>query len=488
MLAFVARTAAANRSSLFGNRNIGGRAMETLQDVAELRPEFRAAVAPDVVFAILSKLNGDEFWTGPAAALKTALLFFDVLDSQSVRSLAEGTLSLLDKIDPTHEVWVIVQPALDVLTSQQVQDVSKRDQALAHRIVSTILRFCLNQKSEHTRLLFYLYQFDLGSMSEEPTASQLKEVVDDVRKQALTINASNSVDNICALLLASSVSQEGGVADALDAVTLILRTAFGQPHPAISFSVVYTVFVILADRQERISSDIGISLKAFRSKLGPILGLIADVWRVSAVRPLLFAPFAFPPRTKPAFAIVHNWAFASLRFARSLGEQEKILAALNEASVNPDLKDPIGLAHATRLAAGEFESFDAESIRAENAEAFYAALGQRLVSIRQLSEPTRSQIMQALVGQSFRLGPHGLDAAVFILASEFHLKDILSNPECSNYEKRLANNSDRDLRLALSPILSALRSETAHRIDAFELPARLYDASREGGAAVVPSI
>jgi hypothetical protein len=118
-----------------------------------------------------------------------------------------------------------------------------------------------------------------------------------------------------------------------------------------------------------------------------------------------------------------------------------------------------GSAATAALAAGEFEGFNAESIRTENAETFYAALGQRLVSVRQLSEPTRSQLTQALVEQSFRQGPRGLDAAVFILASEFHLKDIKSNPEYSNYAKRLANNRDRDLRLALSPILSALRSE-----------------------------
>jgi hypothetical protein len=239
MIGFVARSAAEYRSSFFGNENIGGQAIEALHDLAEQRPEFRAAGAHAVASAILSKLNGDEWWTGTAGALKTAVLFFDVLERQQVRGIAESTLSLVDNIDPTREVWVIVQPALDVLVSEQVQNLAKGDQALAHRIVLTILRFGLNQKTEHVRLLFYLYHFDLGSVREEPMASQLKEVVDDVRKQALTINSSNSVDSIRALLLASSFSREDGVTDALHAVILILRTAFNQSQPAMSFSVIY---------------------------------------------------------------------------------------------------------------------------------------------------------------------------------------------------------------------------------------------------------
>ena len=114
-------------------------------------------------------------------------------------------------IDPAREVWVIVQPALNLMVSPAVQNLVKQDRQLAQRIVSTILRFGLNQKTEHTWLLFYIYHFDLGSMREDPTASQLREVVSDVRKQALTINATNAVDNIRALLLASAVSGLDGV-------------------------------------------------------------------------------------------------------------------------------------------------------------------------------------------------------------------------------------------------------------------------------------
>src|ERR1700733_14982594 len=93
---------------------------------------------------------------------------------------------------------------LDLILSPEVQSLSKQDQGLGHRIVSTVLRFGLNQKTEHVRLLYYLYRFDLASVHQEPTRTQLQEVILEVRRQALTINASNSMNNICALLLASS--------------------------------------------------------------------------------------------------------------------------------------------------------------------------------------------------------------------------------------------------------------------------------------------
>ena len=110
--------------------------------------------------------------------------------------------------------------------------------------------------------------------------------------------------------------------------------------------MVYEAFIILADRQQQIASDIGARIDDFLVELRPIVNLIADIWRASAARPALFAPFSFPPRTKPSFAIVHNWAFASLRLARSLGVQSQIVAALNEAAVNSELKTLIALAHA----------------------------------------------------------------------------------------------------------------------------------------------
>ena len=67
--------------------------------------------------------------------------------------------------------------------------------------------------------------------------------------------------------------------------------------------------------------------------------------------------------------------------------------------------------------------------------------------------------MKALLDQCFRLGPRGIDAAVFLFAKEYQLDDITGNPEYPNYAKRLENN--RELRLALTPILASVHSKDA---------------------------
>ena len=163
-------------------------------------------MAPLVVTAILSKLQGGEFWTGIAEALKTSRAYLDVMDLPALTSVIQATLSLLEGIDPAREVWPIVRPALDLLATQEACRVWGQSEGLGQEIVAAILRFGLNQKTEHLSLLFYLYQFAPASVREQPTKSELDEVVRDVRKRALAINASDAVDNIRGLLLASAVS------------------------------------------------------------------------------------------------------------------------------------------------------------------------------------------------------------------------------------------------------------------------------------------
>jgi len=459
MLRFVAEVGRTHESSLLGPKNVGGRAIEVLREVGEKRPEFCAGIAPDVASAVLSKLRVGEFWTGTAEALKAASPYLDVLESGAVNQLIAATLDVLDRTDPARDVWVIVQPALDFLVSEGAQRVWKQTPDLAKRIVSTILRFGVNQQTEHTRLLFYLYHFDLGSVHEEPLASQIAEVVRDVRRQARTINASNSVNNIRALLVASAVSNRAGVTDALTATTEILRSTL-EGHLSISFANAYEVLLILSARKQQIMLEAGIEPREFNSLLEPILKLLGGVWKAAIQRPLLFAPFAIPPHTKPNQIIVHNWAYASLSFAKSLGEQDAMSSLLDEVAQkgDPELRNGIALARATRLAAGEMAGINPAEIRSENAQTFYSALGQRLASVQGLSETTRKEIVRALLDQCFRLGPRGLDAAVFLLAYGLSLDNVATHSAYSAYAKKLENNRElRELRLALMPLLERLK-------------------------------
>jgi hypothetical protein len=97
-------------------------------------------------------------------------------------------------------------------------------------------------------------------------------------------------------------------------------------------------------------------------------------------------------------------------------------------------------------------------IRSENAQTFYSALGQRLASVQGLSETTRKEIVRALLDQCFRLGPRGLDAAVFLLAYGLSLDNVATHSAYSAYAKKLENNRElRELRLALMPLLERLK-------------------------------
>ena len=275
--------------------------MEVLREVARRRPEFRRDVAADVVPAILSKFEPGEWWTGTAEAFNVAGEFLDVLGSQDVRKILDAVLALLEKADPAKAAWVVVQPAIDLLATPVAQQLAKVDTDFDNRIVATILRFGLNQETEHTRLLFYLYQFDLKSVYQEPTLSQLREVVQKVRKQALTINASNSMDNIRALLLAPAAAGPEGIKDALKAISDALNTAFGDKRwLALSFPVAYEAFIVLAQTQEQIAKGISQSTGEFQRLLYPIIDQIVAVWGEAAKNPAIFAPMGFRRRATPS--------------------------------------------------------------------------------------------------------------------------------------------------------------------------------------------
>ena len=150
---------------------------------------------------------------------------------------------------------------------------------------------------------------------------------------------------------------------------------------------------------------------------------------------------------------MHNWAFGSIALARSIGEQGKVAAALDAAaSKEPTLAGPIATARAARLALGELENLDPDSIRSDNAEAFYSALGQRLVAVQHAPSELREGVIDSLLEQCLRLGPNGLDAAVFVAAGDFKLQNLRSAPEFADYFKRVEHN--RELRLTLIPFLA----------------------------------
>lgn len=453
MLKYVAALALELPTSLFAPENIGGRSLEVLHYVAQKRPELRNGVASEVAEAVIAKLSVPTFWTARQAALETAQDYGDVFSQGNFTAIIRATLDGLAKTDPAAEAWPIVRPALAFLVSGPVKRLSKSVPELGQRIVDAVLRFGVQQKTEHARVLFYLHDFDSTLLRDASVADKLRGPVIEMRHRALQSNASDAVENIQALLLAPVISGSDGVHNALDGLTRILKSVSG-PRISIALPSAYQPLLLLATRQQKIADALSLSLDSFRSWLTPILKLVISLWSQAKDQPLLFAPFSLPPATIPSSIIVHNWAYASILFAESLQQGSQLLTALDAARTQSVLADPIALARATRSVAGSEPTVNPAEIRTENRDTFYSILGRRLVVLQSVDNEQGRQICKALLDQCFRQGPRDLDAAVLLSASRLNLSTYVTQTDRSDYVKRVENA--RDLRMTLVPILEML--------------------------------
>jgi len=453
MLKHVAALALELSTSLFTPENLGGRSLEVLHYVAQKRPELRNGVASEVAEAVIRKLSVPAFWTARDAALATAEDYGDVFSKDKFQAIIGATLDRLAETDPAAEAWPIVRSALTFLVSGPVKRLSRSAPELGQRIVDAVLRFGVQQKTEQARVLFFLHDFDPALLRDASVADKLRDAVIQVRHRSLQSNASNAVENIQALLLAPAISGRDGVHDALDGLARILKPV-SEPHLSIALPLAYEPLLLLANQQQKIAEDLSVSLDSFRSWLAPILELVIDFWLQVKYRPLLFAPFSLPPATRPNPVIVHNWAYASILFAESLQQGDRLLVALTAARTQPMLADPIALARATRSVARNETKVDPAEMRTENRDTFYSVLGRRLVVLQSIDDEQGREICKALLDQCFRQGPRDLDAAVLLAASRLNLGAYVTQNDRSDYVKRLENN--RDLRMTLVPILEML--------------------------------
>ena len=106
--------------------------------------------------------------------------------------------------------------------------------------------------------------------------------------------------------------------------------------------------------------------------------------------------------------------------------------------------------------ASDSSTFELEEIRAETNEAFYASIGQRLTVLASLPRESRPEFISGLLEQCFRLGPNGLDAGIFVLASEAKAAFEMESDLAKNYRQRL--DKTRELRLSLLPMFERLRA------------------------------
>jgi len=182
------------------------------------------------------------------------------------------------------------------------------------------------------------------------------------------------------------------------------------------------------------------------------------VWEHAASDPLVFNGFAIPEPTTPNNVLVHNWTYSSIALAKSAGMVAAVDAAIDRAAQNPLLTQSIQTGRAVRLSVGDNERFDETLIRSETKDGFYAALGQRLLLLRDLDNSERQRVGSLLTDCCLRHGPEGLDAAVFLAAERIGVRIPKDRPDYIDYLARLRSNRTTANRFAIAPLVQALVS------------------------------
>jgi len=453
MLRYLADGARNSPRAFFSDRDIGGQSLKALAEIARKRPEFRRLAAPAIADAIRHQLSEGDFLR-IGEALEALISYIDAMGSALLRPSIVATLEALDRIGPAAGHWTIVRPALNVLVSDEAAAAVRDDPKLRARMAATTVRFALEQDSEHTRLLLLLRDQD-PDLVDKIEAERLNEVVRDVRRRAHEINSSDAAGCIYALVAAPRLVGTEGFEDALAAARAILRAATTQ-HESISFPSLYDTIILLARHESELARDLGLSPADLRQRLTPVCDALHEVWSHAPKNPLIFTQFQIPIATAPNTTLVHNWTFASLGLARILNRGDVMIEVIEAAARQaPILASGIASGRAARVAVGDPDAVDLAAIASETRDGFYAALGTRLVHIRELPEAERRKKVGALLEHTFRLGPKGVDAGIFATALDSGFRaTIRLDGVAADYRKRL--NNDRELRLGLAPLFLSL--------------------------------
>jgi hypothetical protein len=449
-LALLARTFPATFAA---STDVGRHSLEALKESARKRPECRRDSALEVGAAILHNLKANELWWGKVVALETAMEYADVFTNATLHQLVLATIEVLTTLDPARNVSPLVRPALQFLVNSDVKKYVREQELLGRDILGVILRFGVEQDSEHARLFFYLHDFDERLLRDPELRKKLTGPVDHARQQALETRSSRVTEAIYALLLAPVVSGYDGIRDALEGLRLVLKSVDSE-RESIGLHGAYDPVLLLVEREAEIRNVLSGREDWFQGKLLEIGELIAHLWEVSVDRPLLFASFSFPPKNKANAVIIHNWAFATMRFAE-LTSTSRMEAALTLASTNLELLGPINLARAGKSAEKPLPGPWVEAVRSDDREAFYAALGRRLASLSTSQDEAAEteEMWGVLLEGCLRFGPRELDAAVLLGAARHGLGERARASGLRDYARRLAG---REQRLALIPLVDLL--------------------------------
>jgi hypothetical protein len=456
VMAYVADLAATGPARWVSNHDLAKRGFEILKDIAKQRPEFRRGALPTIHAAILSQLQIRNNWIAKDAAVAVAIEYLDVLSDEQARSLVEEVLAMLGAMSPGRAPWIIVQPALKLLASSRSASLSKSVPELGKRVLAALMRFGTEEDTEQEALLFHLKEFDPGLLRDSNTIAALRPVIEAIRKKLTTIRSSGAVGQIQALLLSPTVSGAPAIYDAFRALISILRN--DTKPPAMSLPHAYAAVLMLIDKQATFAEELGVERSEVDQRWSEVYESVINIWDVARSQPLVLAPFSLPPPTAPSTVVVHNWAFTSVRFADSIGRKDEMVNVLRAAAQDVSLRDAIALGMAAGSEAAEDFEASPETLPLETAEVFYSTLGRRVLLLNSPDPQAAAGFCSVLLQQCFRNGPRGLDAAVLVCAYQLGLAGQFEGEAASNYLKRV--NEHRELRLALLPLLEALKVQT----------------------------
>ena len=370
MIRHVAELAKEFPAELESSKDVGRRGIKALRELAEELPELRtetSALAAEVICEHLDTKT-KEFWAGAEEAIRLADAFVDAFDEASLDRVVRAVVTRLEAQQTATDLWPVTRAAFRFLVCRSVTSYVKSHPELGRAILEQILRIGLEQESERQSVLYYLHDFDEALFRDGDVAAKLKTagIVEELRAGMSELNSSRVVDAIKPFFFVPSLVGQAGVADAFASFGRILDSA-ATPTRSVGLPVAYQLALLLVDERDRIAAALPGQHEWLRERHQEILAKILLLWEKAAAEPLVFEPFGLPRARKADPIVVHNWAFASLRFADVFGTPEDVEPALRKAAENPELAAHIALARGTRAEARGIEP--AESDRSAGAPA-----------------------------------------------------------------------------------------------------------------------
>lgn len=453
MWRYVANVALTFEAAFESTHDLGRPALKALRDLAKKRPELRQMVSKEVGNAICTKLT-EEFAWGRVEAMDTAVAYVDAFDDESLRATVRAVLVVLEAEDPAQGFWPLTRAGLRFLVHHKVRTRCGGLEDIDERSLKQILRFGLVEGSDEPNVFFHLADFDETLLESSGLKNELLPVLAQVKKRALEINSSNVTDHIQALLVAPAIAGPDGIHVALTAIAKVLDSS-NNSRWSLGLPFIDRPLFLLSEKLDAIRRAVPLQAEWLEEDLRVVLQSLSNLWLQAENKPLLFAPFALPPSSKPNDAAVHNCALASISFARLMQDEGTIQNALEAASRNSDLKRSIILAHATIDDDPDIGPTQLDVPQVDEPESFYPTVGRRLSQMQRLPRTEAQTLCKGLISNCIRLGPDPADAALLLAAANLELHDHVRAAGLLDYTRRV--KADSVTRLLLLPIVRLFR-------------------------------